>query len=66
MLRQRGHEQATGTRAPILVRRNSRWSIDCVFDQLASGAGPRVFGIDSGSSCDPARQCRSCVGKKLL
>lgn len=57
--KRRARRKAIGTRAPILVeaRRNARWSLDFVHDQLACGRRFRVLNVID----DVTRECLAAV-----
>ena len=57
--RRRGRKRATGTRAPLLLPAlpNTRWSIDFVHDQLASGRRLRILNVVD----DVTKECLAAV-----
>lgn len=67
--KRRGRKRATGTRAPLLTeaRRNARWSVDFVHDQLADGRRLRIFNVidDVTKECLAAVVDTSISGKRV-
>src|SRR3954447_477490 len=67
--RRRGRKRATGSRAPLLLpaRPNTRWSIDFVHDQLASGRRFRILNVvdDVTKECLAAVADTSISGKRV-
>ena len=57
--RRRCRKRAVGTRAPMVVeaRPNARWSLDFVYDQMASGQRFRVLDVID----DVTKQCLSAI-----
>ena len=57
--RRRGRKRATGTRAPLVLPTlpNTRWSIDFVHDQLASGRRLRILNVVD----DVTKECLAAV-----
>ena len=67
--RRRGRKRATGTRAPLLLPAlpNTRWSIDFVHDQLASGRRLRILNVvdDVTQECLAAVADTSISGRRV-
>ena len=67
--RRRGRKRATGTRAPLLLPAlpNTRWSIDFVHDQLASGRRLRILNVvdDVTKECLAAIADTSISGRRV-
>jgi len=67
--RRRGRKRATGSRAPLLLPAlpNTRWSIDFVHDQLASGRRLRILNVidDVTKECLMAVADTSISGKRV-
>jgi transposase InsO family protein len=57
--RRKGRKRAIGVRAPILVeaRRNARWSLDFVHDQMANGRRFRILNITD----DVTHECLGAI-----
>jgi putative transposase len=57
--KRRARRRAVGTRAPILIeaRKNARWSVDFVHDQMANGRRFRVFNVVD----DVTRECLAAI-----
>jgi putative transposase len=57
--KRRARRRAVGTRAPILVeaRKNARWSVDFVHDQMANGRRFRIFNVVD----DVTRECLAAI-----
>jgi putative transposase len=67
--RRRGRKRATGTRSPLVLPAlpNTRWSIDFVHDQLASGRRFRILNVvdDVTKECLVAVADTSISGKRV-
>jgi putative transposase len=67
--RRRGRKRATGTRAPLVLPAlpNTRWSIDFVHDQLASGRRFRILNVvdDVTKECLVAVADTSISGRRV-
>jgi transposase InsO family protein len=68
--RRRGRKRATGTRAPLVLPAlpNTRWSIDFVHDQLASGRRFRILNVvdDVTKECPSAVVDTSISGRRVV